>query len=134
MDNHKPKRMKSNVLWSKWLVRLSVGLTCGVAIVFVDNFAFEGEVSPIVIVAMLLAVTITAGAVWGRRGWVVSAAAWVCVPLAHVVKQVLGMPDTLHPNTYTSILYLAIFTLIVATVGTSCGVLLRRLITGGVRE
>ncbi|MCK7498355.1 MAG: hypothetical protein MZW92_52780 [Comamonadaceae bacterium] len=34
--------------------------------------------------------------------------------LAHVAKQVLGLPDTLHPATYLSILYLALFTLVVA--------------------
>jgi len=54
--------------------------------------------------------------------------------LAHLVKHVLGLPDTLHPNTYTSILYLAAFTLVVATVGTGSGVLLRRLATGAVRR
>jgi hypothetical protein len=50
--------------------------------------------------------------------------------MAHVVKHVLGLPDTLHPNTYVSILYLAAFTLVVATVGTGCGVLAHRLATG----
>jgi hypothetical protein len=50
------------------------------------------------------------------------------------VKHVIGLPDTLHPNTYTSILYLAAFTLAVATVGTGCGVLIRSLATGSVRR
>ena len=96
----------------------------------VDNFAFEGEVSPIVIVVLLLAATAAAGAVWGRRGWVAAAAAWACVPSAHLVKHVLGLPDTLHPNTYTSILYLAAFTLVIALVGAGCGALVRLLATG----
>ena len=126
--------MDSIVFWSKWPVRLGVGLAAGVAIVYVDNFAFEGEVSPIIIVAMLLAATATAVAIWGRRGWVTAAAAWACLPLAHLVKHVLGLPDTLHPNTYASILYLAAFSLVVAIASTGCGVLVRRLATGTARR
>ena len=120
-------RMDSIGFWSKSPVRLGIGLAAGTAIVYVDNCAFDGEVSPLVIVAMLFAATATAGAIWGRRGWVASSAAWACVPLAHLVKHVLSLPDTLHPNTYASILMLAAFTLAVALIGTGCGVLLRRL-------
>jgi hypothetical protein len=116
---------------SKWPVRLGAGLAAGAAIVFVDNFAFQGEVSPIIIVAMLLAAAAMIGAIWGRRGWVTAAAAWACVPLAHLVKHVLGLPDTLQPNTYTSILYLAAFTLVVSAIGVGCGVLVNLLASGG---
>ena len=45
-------------------MRLCVGLAAGIAVAWVDNFAFEGEVSPIVIVVMLLAATATIAAVW----------------------------------------------------------------------
>ena len=110
----------------KWPMRLCVGLAAGIAVAWVDNFAFEGEVSPIVIVVMLLAATATIAAVWGRRGWATAAAAWLCVPLAHLIKHVLGLPDTLHPNTYTSILMLAAFTFVVAAFGTGAGMLIHR--------
>jgi hypothetical protein len=70
-------RMDSNASWSSWPVRLGVGFAAGAAMASVDNFAFEGEVSPIVVVAMLLAATVAAGAVWSRRGWIAAAAAWV---------------------------------------------------------
>jgi len=116
----------------KWPTQLGAGLVAGAVIVYVDNFAFEGEVSPIIIVALLLAATAIAGAMWGRRGWMTAAATWACVPLAHVVKHALGWPDTLHPNTYTSILYLAAFTLVIATAGVGCGLLARRLATRSV--
>jgi hypothetical protein len=106
-------------------MRLGAGLVAGAVIVYVDNFAFEGEVSPIIIVAMLLAATATAAAIWGGGGWVPAGVAWAGVPLAHLVKHALGLPDTLHPNTYTSILYLAAFTLFVATVGAGFGLLAR---------
>jgi hypothetical protein len=112
---------------------LGAGLVAGAAIVYVDNCAFEGEVSPLIIVALLLAATAMAGAIWGRSGWIAAAVTWACVPSAHILKHLLGLPDTLHPNTYTSILYLAAFTLVVTTGGTACGVLVRRLTTGRVR-
>jgi hypothetical protein len=118
--------MNSVVSWHWWPVRLIAGLAVGVVIAYIDNYAFGGEVSPIIVVAMLLATTITAGAFWGQRGWVAAVAAWACVPLAHLVKHVLGLPDTVHPNTYASILLLAAFSLGVATAGTGCGVLINR--------
>lgn len=127
-------RSASVPLWSTWPARLGVGLAAGAAIACVDNLAFKGEVSPIIIVAMLLAATAAAGAVWSGRGWATAAATWACVPLAHLVKHVLGLPDTLHPNTYMSILYLAGFTLVVAIAGTACGVLVGRLATGAARH
>ena len=119
---------------STWPPRLGVGIAAGAAIVYADNFAFEGEVSPIIIVAMLLAATATAGAVWGRRSWTTAFVTWVCVPLAHVAKHILGLRDTLHPNTYTSILCLAAFSLVVTAAGTCCGVLVRRLAAGPARR
>jgi len=113
---------------------VGIGFAAGVVIATVDNFAFDGEVSPIVIVALLLVVTATVGAIWSWRGWIVSAIAWVCLPLAHLIKHILGLPDTLHPNTYASILMLAAFTLVVATIGTGCGILLRRLTIGDAKD
>ncbi|MGA7990945.1 MAG: hypothetical protein WCC53_05885 [Thermoanaerobaculia bacterium] len=108
--------------------RVLVGLLAGVAIATVDNTASGGEVSPIVIVAMLLAASGIAGTFWGRRAWAAAFFTWACVPSAHLAKHVLGLPDTLHPNTYASILKLAAFSLALATVGTACGILLRTLI------
>jgi hypothetical protein len=106
---------------SGWPVRLATGLAAGIVIVVVDNFWSAGEVSPIVIVALLLVATFAVGASWGRRGWVAAAVTWACVPLAHVAKHLLGMSDTLHPNTYVSILFLAGFCLAVTAVGFGLG-------------
>ena len=111
----------------KWQVLVGIGLAAGVVITAVDNFAFEGEVSPIIIVAMLFVATAASRARWGWRGWFMAAPAWLCVPLAHLIKQFLGLPDTLNPNTYTSILMLAAFTLAVAAIGVASGVFIRRI-------
>jgi hypothetical protein len=113
-----------------WRVRTAIGLAAGAIIACVDNFAFGGEVSPMVIVILLLATTAMAGIVWGGRGWLPALSAWACVPLVHLVKHVLGLPDTIQPNTYNSILLLAAFTLGVALVGIGCGLSFRRLASG----
>ncbi len=110
---------------------VGIGFIAGAVIAAVDNFAFEGEVSPIVIVAMLFAATAAAVWIWGWRGWQASAVVWLCAPLAHLVKHLIRLPDTLQPNTYISILMLAAFTFAVSTIGTGCGVLLRRLTISG---
>jgi hypothetical protein len=121
--------MSSTDIKNSLLLLLVVGVLAGVVIAAVDNFAFEGEVSPIVIVGMLFAATASFGTIWSWRGGLATVAAWACVPFAHVAKHVLGLPDTLQPNTYTSILLLAIFTFVVSAIGTGCGVLLRKLTT-----
>jgi hypothetical protein len=112
---------------TKWPVRLSAGLIAGIIIAAVDNFAFEGEISPIVIVAMLFAVTVAAGVIWGQLALIAQVAVWACVPLAHVINHVAGLPDSLHPNTYGSILKLAAFTLVIAVIGSGCGMLAHKL-------
>jgi hypothetical protein len=48
----------------------------------------------------------------------------------HLAKRILGLPDTLHPNTYASILMLAAFSFAVAVVGAGWGLVVRRLATG----
>src|SRR6478672_7067734 len=107
-------------------MRLGVGILAGAAIAIVDNFAFQGETSPIVIVVMLLAAAAVIAAIWGQRCWMPVCVMWACVPIAHVAKHVLGLPDTLHPNTYRSIVYLAAFTLCVAIAGAGFGLLTRK--------
>jgi hypothetical protein len=107
-----------------WPLRVAAGLAAGAVIAYADNVAFEGEVSPVVIVGMLVAATATAGVIWGRSAWNTAVAAWVWIPMAHVVKHLLGFSDTLHPNTYASILLLAAFTLAVAALGLAAGVLI----------
>ena len=116
--------------FSNWKTRLLAGLIAGAVIVFIDNFAFQGEVSPIVIVIMLLASTITLGAIWKWHAWIAAVTVWACVPMAHAVKHLLGLPDTLHPNTYTLILMLAVFTFVVSVIGLLFGTLINRISKG----
>jgi hypothetical protein len=123
--------LRSHLCASGWLARFGIGLLVGGGIVYVDNVASHGEVSPIVIVAILFAVTAAAGMLLGRRAWIAALAVWACIPTAHLIKHVWRLPDTLHPNTYASIAYLAAFTLVVAVAGVGAGTLARGTAAGG---
>jgi hypothetical protein len=109
-------------------IRIVVGLIVGVIIAYVDNFSFGGEVSPIVIVVLLLVAGITIGIVWNWQALLTAAVMWLCLPMAHVLKKVLGVPDTLHPNTYTSILLFSLFTFVVSSIGLLLGVFASKLV------
>jgi hypothetical protein len=52
---------------------VAFAFTAGAAIAIFDNVMFEGGVSPIVIVATLIAATGAAGWTWGWRGGTASA-------------------------------------------------------------
>ena len=122
-----PTTNRSETQTSSWL-RFSVGMLAGAAIAAVDNFAFAGEVSPIVIVAVLLLCSGFIGAIWGTRGFSVSAIVWAWLPMAHVIKHVFHLPDTIHPNTYASILKLGLFAFFVTAIGFGFGLLLHRVL------
>ena len=118
--------MISEISDGKIIQQNIVGAFFGIIVVIIDNFAFEGEVSPIIVVASLLMCNSIVGRLWGWRGWNASVIVWICVPMAHIIKHLFGLPDTLHPNTYDSILKLAAFTFVVSLIGTGFGVFLRR--------
>lgn len=109
-------------------IHIFAGLIIGAIIAYVDNFSFQGEVSPIVIVILLLVATISVGAVWKWHGLITVALMWLWLPMAHVVKKALGLPDTLHPNTYTSILMFTVFTFAVSAIGLLLGVSINKIV------
>jgi hypothetical protein len=108
------------------LVRGVLATVVGLVIAGVDNLVFEGEVSPIVIVGLLLVASAVMAALWRAQGALLTGVVWLWLPLPHVVKKMLGLHDTLHPNTYASIAKLAIFSLVVVAVGDAVGLALRR--------
>lgn len=113
---------------SSMQIRIFTGLIIGAIIAYVDNFSVQGEVSPIVIVILLLVATMSVGAVWKWRGLITVVLMWSWLPMAHVVKKVLGLPDTLHPNTYTSILMLTLFTFAISAIGLILGANINKIV------
>jgi hypothetical protein len=115
-------------------MRIAIALALGAAIAAVDNYAFGGEISVVVIFGLLLLGTGLVGFVWRTRGLLAAALLWACIPAAHLINHVFGLPDTIQPNTYASILKLAAVTFAVAVVGTACGTAiggLKKANTGG---
>jgi len=108
-------------------LRLGIGLLAGTAIAATDNLAFGGEVSPIVIVAIVVIFASAAGTVWGSRAILPITMAWVFLPVVHLVKHVFSMPDTIHPNTYASIVKLGVFSFAISAVGLGFGLACYRL-------
>jgi hypothetical protein len=88
-------------------------------------------VSPVVVVALLLAASAAIGALWGFSGWPAAVVVWAAVPAPHAVKLAIGLTDTLHPNTWASIAQLAGFTAVVVAIGGGGGALLRAGLAGG---
>jgi hypothetical protein len=107
-----------------------LGLVCvaGVSISAVDNFLFGGEVTPILPVLLLLFGAIGVGCLRGTGKWFAIVLLWVWLPMAHVLKHMFDVRDTLQPNTYDSIAILAAFTLAVALSGLVIGIGLRRVL------
>lgn len=104
------------------------GILFGAAIACVDNLVFGGEVSPILIVLLLLCSSGLVGSIWGKRGWLAAIFVWAINPSVHILKHVFNLPDTIFPNTYLSILLLAVFTFVLAGIGVCCGIFFRRAI------
>lgn len=116
---------------SRWNWQICLGLLVGAAIAFIDNYALGGEVSPILIVLLLLITGLVAGALWGLRGALFGISAWVWVPLSHAIKHALKLADTIQPNTYLSIVYMGAFTLLIWAVGLGGGCFVRRFAAEG---
>ena len=102
-------------------------LVAGFVVSGIDNFAAGGEVSPIVIVPLLLMGAALVGATWGQKAAAAAAVFWLPLPGAHVAKHILRLPDTIHPNTYASIGMLALFSLVVCAIGFAIGLGLRKI-------
>jgi len=112
------------------ILTTSTGLLAGVIIALADNFAADGQISPAVIVILLLISSTGAGIIWDNAGWIASAITWIFLPSAHLVGLFFRLPDTLHPAASASILKIAMFSMIIAAAGTATGILIRRMTSG----
>jgi hypothetical protein len=112
------------------ILTLSTGLLAGIMIAVLDNFAAYGEVSPALIVFFLLIASAGAAVIWDTSGWITAAITWIFLPFAQLIRQFFGLPDTLHPATYASILKIAMFSMVITAAGTATGILIRRMTTG----
>jgi hypothetical protein len=106
----------------------TVSAAAGITICLIDNYAMNGEISPIVIVLLLFSFVAALSAFNRNNVWLGTLLVWVWLPASHLVKHLFDLPDSIHPNTYHSILLLALFTLTVSVIGLLAGTGIRRVI------
>lgn len=102
-----------------------VGLVAGLAIGAVDLYAAGGHVPPVVIVALHLVACGAIGGLWGWAAWPAAIAVAAPLPAVHAIRHALGWPDTISPNTWDSIVMMALFALAVCGAGLAAGAVLR---------
>lgn len=109
------------------------GLVAGLVISAVDLYAAGGHIPPVVIVALQILASAALGAAWGWAAWPAAIAVAAPLPAVHAIRHGLGWPDTITPNTWDSIVMMALFALAVAGAGFAAGAVLKAAVTDDVR-
>jgi hydrogenase/urease accessory protein HupE len=97
----------------------------GVVSTVVDFLAAQGDVSPPVTLAVLLAAGFALGWLTTSAPWLAAVLLGSVLPAAHLVAHGLGLHDNVSPNTYTARLLIAPVTIAAALLGTWMGRTLR---------
>lgn len=83
---------------------------------------------------VIIALWILAGGVLGAMGtfkpWRWALIVALGVPAIHLLRQVLGLPDNMHPNTYLTILLIGGVALCASLAGAYSGALVRSTLSG----
>jgi hypothetical protein len=106
------------------MAAVTTGFVAGVAVAAIEAWG-GGAVRPVVIVALVIAAGLGVGLRWAWGGWPGALALAVPVPGLHMVRHVLGLPDTIQPNTYDAIVMMALFHAALAGAGLAAGAVLR---------
>lgn len=94
----------------------------GLVIAYVDLFADRGEISPAVVLFLLL----IAGAIHRKFSLLLAVLTAVSLPAVHLALHVAGRKTTLQPDTVTSILMIGAVSACAATIGVLIGAAARR--------
>jgi hypothetical protein len=89
----------------------------GLIISAVDNYAFGGEITPMVVILLLLLSTSGMSVIVNAKAYLISIIIWFFLPAVHLIKHIFGLSDTIEPNTYQSILLLALVTFLICQIG-----------------
>ena len=89
----------------------------GLIISAVDNYAFGGEITPMVIILLLLLATSGMSVIVNTKAYLISIIIWFFLPAVHLIKHLCGLSDSIQPNTIKSILLLALFTFAISQIG-----------------
>jgi hypothetical protein len=103
-----------------------LGVLSGLLVAWLDVRAPWGDDSAKVVLLLWVAVTGPLGYLRPRRPWRWALVVGPWLPLTHLARHVLGMPDMIHPNTYATILLLFPVSVAACSLGAYGGALLRR--------
>ena len=98
----------------------------GLAIACGDLFADRGEISPAVVLFLLLIAGAIVGAIHGRFSLVLAVLTAISLPGIHLALHLAGRKTTLQPDTVTSILMVGVVAVCAATIGVLIGAAARR--------
>lgn len=98
----------------------------GLVVVCVDLFADRGEISPAVVLVLILIAGAIVGAIHGRFSLVLAVLTAVSLPAIHLALHLAGRKTTLQPDTVTSILMVGLVAVCAATIGVLIGAAARR--------
>ena len=101
-------------------------IVLGLIIVCVDLFADRGEISPAVVLALLLSAGAIVGAIHKRFSVLLAVLTAVSLPGIHLALHLAGRKTTLQPDTVTSILMVGVVAVCAATIGVLIGAAARR--------
>ncbi len=101
-------------------------IVLGLIIVCVDLFADRGEISPAVVLALLLGAGAIVGAIHKRFSVLLAVLTAVSLPGIHLALHLAGRKTTLQPDTVTSILMVGVVAVCAATIGVLIGAAARR--------
>jgi hypothetical protein len=107
------------------LVLYGLGILLGLLTASLDVVAPWGDDSAKVILLFWVLSCGALGFLRPRRAWRWAVVVALWVPLAHLLLHALGRPDSIHPNTYGTILLLVPLSLVVCFAGAYGGAVLR---------
>ncbi len=103
-----------------------VAIILGLCIVLVDLFADGGEISPAVVLLLLLIAGAIVGAIHSRLSLWLALLISISLPAVRLILHLLGYKTTLQPDTVASILMVGAVALCVASIGVLIGAVARR--------
>jgi len=101
----------------------------GFGIVFVDLFADGGEISPAVVLSLLLVAGAIIGVIHSRFSFWLALLISISLPAVHLILHLRGYKTKLQPDTVASILLVGMVALCTACIGVLIGASARRAAT-----
>ncbi len=103
-----------------------IAVVLGVVITCVDLFADKGEISPVVVLLLLLIAGGIVGAIHSHFSLALAVLTAICLPATHLTLHFMGHKTTLQPDTVPSILMVGVVSLCAAALGVRLGAGVRR--------